>query len=376
MRNGMSEHYEIAIVGAGPADLSAAARAAACGAPHILLEAAPRIANTVRHYQKAKRVMAEPAALPLRSCLRFAAGPREDILRTWEEELRPGAVERRFDSRVIAIEGTRGIFRLFLATGETLTAAFVVLAIGLQGNIRRPGMLGDDLPRVHYQLEDPDEFQDEVIVVVGAGDAGVEDALALRLSNQVILVNRGGSIVNCTQSNFDAVMAALEKGELECRHEMIVERIEAGDDAGLSLQVIVHARQGVEKIRCHRVIARLGADPPRQLLESFGIAFPNDDPDALPQLGADAESSVAGLYIVGALAGYPLIKQAMNQGQDVVDRILGKPVEPVDEPLLKARLAKFRQGCTVLKFSVPWACPRGCPRLSCETCCWLVVKLQ
>jgi CRP-like cAMP-binding protein/Fe-S-cluster-containing hydrogenase component 2/thioredoxin reductase len=343
----MSEHYEIAIVGAGPAGLSAAARAAASGASHILLEAAPRIANTLRHYQKAKHVMAEPATLPLRSCLSFTAGPREDILRTWEEELRPGAVRRRFDSRVIAIEGARGAFRLTLTTGETLTAAFVVLAIGLQGNIRRAGVPGEDLPQVLYQLEDPDEFQDEVVVVVGAGDAGLEDALALRLRNQVILVNRGDCIVNSTQRNFDAVMAAIENGELDCRHETSIERIEAGNAEGYPLQVIVHARQGVEKIHCHRVIARLGADPPRRLLESFGIVFPNNDPDALPQLSAEGESSVAGLYIVGALAGYPLIKQAMNQGQDVVDRILGRPVEPVDEPALKARLAKFRKGCTV-----------------------------
>ncbi|MBM3571373.1 MAG: cyclic nucleotide-binding domain-containing protein, partial [Alphaproteobacteria bacterium] len=44
-------------------------------------------------------------------------------------------------------------------------------------------------------------------------------------------------------------------------------------------------------------------------------------------------------YIIGALGGYPLIKQAMNQGYEVVETILGRPVEPADEPLL---LAKFK----------------------------------
>ncbi|MDP2808747.1 MAG: cyclic nucleotide-binding domain-containing protein [Rhodocyclaceae bacterium] len=343
----MSEHYQIAIVGAGPAGLSAAVRAASSGASHILLEAAPRVANTLRRYQKAKHVMAEPSALPLRSGLSFAAGPRESILRTWDEELRLSAVKRRLDSRVIAIEGARGAFRLALASGETLTAAFVVLAIGLQGNIRGLGVPGENLPRVQYQLDDPDEYKDEVIVVVGAGDAGVENALALMRRNQVILINRGECIVDCTQGNFDAVMAALGNGEIECRHDTSIERIEAAEAEGFPLRLIANTRQGVEKICCHRVIARLGADPPRQLLESFGIAFPNDDPDALPRLGAHDESSVAGLFVVGALAGYPLIKQAMNQGQDAIDRILGKPVEPVDEPALKAKLAKFRHACSV-----------------------------
>jgi len=338
----MSEHVEIAIVGAGPGGLSAAARAAACGVSHVLLEAAPNVANTLRRFQKAKHVMAEPGALPLRSPLSFDAGPRERILETWDEELRRSAVKLRLDARVIAIAGARGAFRVALASGDVVTADHVVLAIGLQGNIRRLGVAGEDLPRVQYQLDDPDDYRDETIVVVGAGDAAIENALALMRHNEVILVNRNESIVRATEGNFTALAAALKKGELECRHNTGVERIESAEAEGFPLLLIANTPQGVEKINCHRVIARLGADPPRQLLESFDIAFPNADPDALPRLSADGESSVPGLFIVGALAGYPLIKQAMNQGQDVVDRILGRAVEPVDAPLLKAKLAGFR----------------------------------
>ncbi len=42
-----------------------------------------------------------------------------------------------------------------------------------------------------------------------------------------------------------------------------------------------------------------------------------------------------GLYIVGSLAGYPLIKQAMNQGHDVVEFIHGNDIRPADHPLLQ-----------------------------------------
>src|SRR4029079_16675487 len=41
------------------------------------------------------------------------------------------------------------------------------------------------------------------------------------------------------------------------------------------------------------------------------------------------------LYIVGALGGYPLIKQAMNQGYEVIEYIEGNQVEPADAPLLR-----------------------------------------
>lgn len=58
------------------------------------------------------------------------------------------------------------------------------------------------------------------------------------------------------------------------------------------------------------------------MVESFGITFPNNDPAAVPQLSPTYESNVKGIYIVGALGGYPLIKQAMNQGYEVVESML------------------------------------------------------
>ena len=65
--------FQIAIIGSGPAGLSAAAHAAELGVSHVLLEAEPHVSNTIYKYQKGKHVMAEPQILPLRSPLTFAA---------------------------------------------------------------------------------------------------------------------------------------------------------------------------------------------------------------------------------------------------------------------------------------------------------------
>jgi flavin-dependent dehydrogenase len=99
----MSDKFKIAIVGAGPAGLSAAARAAELGISHVLLEAAPNIANTVRRYQKAKLVMSEPMQLPLRSSISFAAGTRESILETWQQEVGDSRINLRSGATVSAI---------------------------------------------------------------------------------------------------------------------------------------------------------------------------------------------------------------------------------------------------------------------------------
>jgi CRP-like cAMP-binding protein/thioredoxin reductase len=335
----MNEKFKIAIVGAGPGGLSAAARAAELGVSHILIEAAPHIANTIHRYQKGKLVMAEPAQLPLRSTLSFGAGIREQILDTWRQEIDSHRVNVRVGAAVSAILGQRGDFQIKLASGDVLTAEFVVLAIGLQGNIRKPSVPGEDLPGVQYQLDDPDEYNNEAIVVVGGGDAGVENAMALAKQNRVILINRQEEFNNCKETNFALLMEAVTAGKLETRVNTRAERVDALSERDFPLAFVVQTSQGIEQIECHRIIVRLGANPPRKLVESFGVRFPNDDPASVPQLSEQYESNVPGMYIVGALAGYPLIKQAMNQGYEVVEYILGNPVEPADEALLRRKFA-------------------------------------
>jgi len=335
----MSENFKIAIVGAGPGGVSAAARAAELGISHVLLEAAPQVANTIRRFQKGKLVMAEPMQLPLRSSLSFAAGIRENILDNWQQELAGHRVNIRAGAAVSAISGQRGDFRITLAPGELLTAEFVVLAIGLQGNIRKLGVPGENLPRVQYQLDDPDEFCNETIVAVGSGDAGVENALALSKQNRVILINRQEEFSNCREANFHQLMSAVAAGRIETRVSTWAERVDALAEGEFPVDFVAQTPQGLEQIKCHRVIARLGANPPRKLVESFGVRFPNNDPASVPQLSEQYESNVPGLYIVGALAGYPLIKQALNQGYEAVEYILGNPVEPADEVLLREKFA-------------------------------------
>ncbi|HEX7028487.1 MAG TPA: NAD(P)-binding domain-containing protein, partial [Gammaproteobacteria bacterium] len=175
----MADKYRIAIVGAGPGGVSAAGRAAAEGVPHVLLESAPHIANTIFRYQKGKHVMAEPAALPLRSAMRFAAGKRETILDAWAEDLRRLSANIRYNAEVASISGKQGNFKLKLKNGETVATENVVLAIGLQGNPRKLGIDGDDHVTVQYTLDDPEVYQGRNIAVIGAGDAAIENALAL-----------------------------------------------------------------------------------------------------------------------------------------------------------------------------------------------------
>ncbi len=332
--------YKVGIIGSGPAGLSAAAHAAELGVSHVLLESERQASNTIFKYQKGKHVMAEPQILPLRSPMSFAAGKREEILEKWDEELKRHKVKIQYGEEAVSITGEDNRFEVRTKGGEVYFCRKIVLAIGLQGNLRKLGVEGESLEGVQYQLDDPKEYEDETIVVVGAGDAAIENALALSEQNRVILVNRNEEFTRCKEGNLTLVLAAIKEGRVEIRYGTSAARVERMGGE-VPLRFSVKSPDGPDTIECHRIIARLGGIPPRKLVESFGVKFPTSDPNAVPELSDTYESNVKGLYIVGALGGYPLIKQAMNQGYEVVESALGRQVEPADEPLLAKAFAGF-----------------------------------
>lgn len=337
----MAERFKVAVVGSGPGGLSAAARAAERNLPHVLLEAEPHLSNTIYRYQKGKHVMDEPGILPLRASVPFKAGTREAILDAWDQGAASLKINLRRGAEVTGIaRRADGVFELTVNRSERIEAESVVLGIGLQGNIRKLGVPGEDLPFVQYQLDDPDEYEGETIVVVGAGDAAIENAVALAKQNNVVIVNRRDEFARAKEGNLKLITRAIEDGRIDCYYGSAPEKVEALPAGRKPGRMTLATPEGKAQILCDRVIARLGATAPRGFVEACGVTFPSKDPASVPAISAKYESNVPGLYIVGALGGYPLIKQAMNQGYEVIEYILGEKVEPADEPLLRD---KFRR---------------------------------
>jgi Fe-S-cluster-containing dehydrogenase component/CRP-like cAMP-binding protein/thioredoxin reductase len=327
--------------------LSAAARAAQQNYSHVLLEATEKHANTIQQYQLHKHVMAEPSVLPLRSDVGFEAGTREAILETWERAIADSRLNIRYRSEVLSIQGTQGDFRLELKGGATIRAKNVILALGLQGNPRRLAVPGGDLPCVQYTLESAEALRGEHIVVIGAGDAAIENAVSLARHNTVTLLNRGTGFPRAKDGNVAKVTRAVAAGQLQCVQQAESKRVYASEGAARATApyvLEVKTEDGVKSIPVHRIIARLGAIPARQLLEKAGVRFVSEAADALPELSTRYESNVAGLFVIGALAGFPLIKQAMNQGYEVVEFLLGHTVQPADHDILAAKFRVLRNG--------------------------------
>lgn len=331
----VTAEFDIAIIGSGPAGISAAARAHARGLRYVLLEKTDHLSDTIYKYQKGKHIMATPVQLELRSDVDFDAGSREDILGRWNEQAEP--INAVFHADVSAVSGEKGLFTIAAADGRQWTAAHVILAVGTQGNPNRLGVPGADLPHVQYQLDDPTAYVDEHITVIGAGDAGIENALGLAADeaqgNIVSILNRDSEFARAKGPNVAALMAARDAGRMQIFTETSTAKVEPG-------WITLQTRDGEKRIRCDRIIARLGSTAPRKFIEGIGIAFTSPDREAFPQLSPAFETTVPGIHVIGALAGYPLIKHCMNQGYDVVEYIAGnRDLKPVDEGLLAQRFA-------------------------------------
>ncbi|HEV7667136.1 MAG TPA: cyclic nucleotide-binding domain-containing protein [Thermoanaerobaculia bacterium] len=347
----MTRHsLELVIVGSGPAGLSAAARAQESGLSYVVLERADHLADTIHSYQKRKHVMAEPGLVPLRSELPFAAGSRESILDGWARLVKERGIDVRFRQEMTGLEAREGGFLVRTATDE-YEAKNVVLAIGTQGNPRRLGAPGEDLPHVVTRLIDPDEFQDRDLAVVGAGDSALEIALALAERNRVKLIVRSPEIDRAKASLEREVLSRQATGAMEIFFGTTVARVEPRE-------MELATPNGPRRVPADQVFLKLGATAPRKLLESFGVRFGGDGPEAKPTLDHRYQSTVPGLYLIGAMTGRDLIKLGANQGYEVVEHILGRPVEPADEQVLRSRLpfgtGSVRERIAALMGTIPF----------------------
>ena len=135
--------------------------------------------------------------------------------------------------------------------------------------LRGPGVPGDDLPFVQLQLDDPGEFEGETIVVVGAGDAAIENAVALSKQNNVVIINRKDEFNRAKKGNEAAILKAIEDGVIECYYGSAPEKVDAlPEGARKKGRMVLSTPGGRAQILCDRIIARLGASAPRGFVEA------------------------------------------------------------------------------------------------------------
>jgi thioredoxin reductase/Pyruvate/2-oxoacid:ferredoxin oxidoreductase delta subunit len=256
----------VVVVGAGPAGIATAVGLRARGVPFRLVDQGT-LGGSVAHYPRRKVAMTETVELPLWGKFGRPTISKEDLLRTWERVLDRTRIEVEPGVKVTGIDGQDGRFSVVTERGA-LPASKVVLATGRRGTPRRLGVTGEDLPKVVYGLTDPEQYQDQRVLVVGGGDSAVEAAIQLvqESSAEVTLSYRGPELARCREANRQRFAELVAAGRLQALLPSQVQEIRPR-------QVILEVNGSPATLLNDFVIVSIGGELPAEFLSRAGVAM-------------------------------------------------------------------------------------------------------
>lgn len=208
--------FDLIVVGAGPAGISATLTAKKLGLKCLTVEQ-DTLGGTVFSFPRSKIVMTSPMDLPLHGKVKLFETNKLELIDLWKTVLSKNEIDIRENTKIESIENVNGVFNLHTKSGSTLTSRFVLLAIGRRGTPRKLNVPGEELPKVAYRLLEPEDISDKHIVVVGGGDSAVESALLLANKNKVILSYRGEAFQRIKPKNAERVSKAAQEGLIDLR---------------------------------------------------------------------------------------------------------------------------------------------------------------
>lgn len=257
--------YDLIIIGAGPAGISACLVAKKNNIKFLLLEQ-DTLGGTVFTFPRKKIVMTSPMDLPLFGKVKLFETSKAELLDLWQTVLNKNDITIQENSKVEAIVSENEIFKVVTIKGEEYTAASILLAIGRRGTPRKLNVPGEMKEKVAYRLLEPELISGKDIMVVGGGDSAIESALMLSDENHVTLSYRNEVFNRIKPANSMALNKAIAAGKLEVRLNTNLTSIE---DEFVTLAI--GKDREVLKLRNDLVYIFAGGELPTQFLEKTGI---------------------------------------------------------------------------------------------------------
>ncbi len=262
-----SDDYDVLIVGAGPAGISASLHAIEEKLNYLTVDEG-EIGGTVAKYPRQKLVMTSPVEFPMYGKFKKTELSKEELLSFWNKVLHRVDFKFRGGEKVEDIRKSEdGVFTI--TTGKNqYRARAVILALGRTGSPRKLGVKGEELPKVMYRLIEANHYVNKRILVVGGGDSAVEAAMGLahQVGNKVTLSYRKGAFARIKDRNAQRMEEFMRKGKVTVLFNSIP--VEFKPDA-LTLEVAGELRE----IPNDFVWIFAGGEPPNTFLKKIGVGF-------------------------------------------------------------------------------------------------------
>lgn len=262
---GSSDAYDVLIVGAGPAGLSATLEAKRRGLRYLTIEQEGDIGGAVLSYPRQKLVMTQPMEIPIYGKYRRRELSKEELVALWQDIISDTGITVRCSEKVDGVKRLNGVYSVHTNQGE-YEARRVLLSIGRRGTPRKLGVPGEQSTKVAYRLLEPEQYAGKRVLVVGGGDSAVEAALALseQAGTQVHVSYRKEVFSRIKEGNRTRLDAATGAGRIKLLMESQVVKIAEGD-------IVLSGPNGENRIENDFVFVFIGGELPTAFLESVGV---------------------------------------------------------------------------------------------------------
>ena len=318
--------YDLVIIGAGPAGISAAYEAKKAGLDYLVLEKA-LIANTIYKYPVGLTVFSTTNELEFNpGDLKPAREKptREELLSYYVRFVLDNELNVQTEETVTAVSvspvTTGGAFEV--TTDKAMyQAKNVLFAIGAMDYPRKLNVPGEDLPHVYDHFRETYPWVKKRALIVGGGNSageaalflaqeGAETTLAIFRDDWENTDPKQGCIKywvkepleeelkeHCLNLFFLGGVAEIRPGEVELENE-------AGERVTIANDV---------------VFVLIGADADLSILKSLGVATEQGKYGEVPIYDPETfETNIPGIYVAGHFTHHRHIKPAIDGGRSVI----------------------------------------------------------